>query len=590
MTWTVAPAPPERMTGPGWFVPGEETSQPPTGGGWFALLEKVAPLNGGGTLAVAVRPHVAITAAFGGDGAVLPALAPRNWRTVALSGTGELVGTFYETRSRAAAFSGSGAYDAEINDGLSASIQAGIAARLSGDGALTTVITGGMSYPDGLSAIIVFKAYTYQPSLAGGGSLSATVEARVIAPVSAALSGGGTLSATVSARYASSPALGGGGTLSAAVVGTVNMSNFLDEFIRADSTTSAGPAWTNRYNTLGVSGNAAYATGSGDGSWGIATPNVVMVNDDMEASVIVKAPIGGNDYTLVGLGLNEAGQGAFYHCNGVGHYIYSQVTWYANWTMVAAVTSTAVATNDRLTVRRVGNVYTGLLNGVVMVSWTDSGNTIPRDSSHRLLEMGIYPGSRPADTFMAASGGVFDDFNRANANTLGHNWIQRKHSIGIVNGAAYPSIGTDWNNSTHITPMPTNDAEVSIVLAPIVGSTSTQVMLQLGCNESGQGAVYYSDGWTHYIISQADWNNSWTVQVQITGIVQPDGGTMTFRRIGNVYTGYLNGVLVPGLTWTDSGNVIPRDANHRLVGMIGYSPDVTPANYRMATSFTARGL
>jgi hypothetical protein len=55
--------------------------------------------------------------------------------------------------------------------------------------------------------------------------------------------------------------------------------------------------------------------------------------------------------------------------------------------------------------------------------------------------------------------------------------------------------------------------------------------------------------------------------------VQPGnttGDTITLRRVGNVYTALKNGNPIgAGLTWTDSGNLLARDANHRLVGCGG---------------------
>lgn len=346
----------------------------------ISALGQAANLVGTGSLSATTKPSYPLLVALPGNGSLTVVSAQIYSLLAAPSGSGTLSATAIGSSGVAVPLSGGGTLSGDIGQvfrsTLGASGTGTLSATAVGAQTGTAVLSGNGALSAALSQICSASA-----NMTGGGSLSATVTP--VMPTNAPLSGSGTLSATVSQRY----------TL-----------GFFDDFSRPDSTTSPGPLWTNRYNTLGVTGNAAYATGSGDGSWGIATPNVVMVNDDMEASVIVKAPIGGNDYTLVGLGLNEAGQGVFYHCNGVGHYIYSQVTWYANWTMVAAVTSTAIATGDVMTIRRVGNVYTGLLNGVPMVGWPDDGNTIPRDAAHRLLEMGVYPGSRPVDSFAANSG------------------------------------------------------------------------------------------------------------------------------------------------------------------------------------------
>lgn len=172
---------------------------------------------------------------------------------------------------------------------------------------------------------------------------------------------------------------------------------YSDDFVRANSNTSAGPNWTNRRNTVGVFGNAAYPATTDAPC--LATYNSVMAGNDMRVDVTVGTSSGGGYayYFYIILGANTAGQSVILSIAPLGlnySYIYSKAS---AWTdaSTARATSTSAQTwsaGDLFTIKRVGNLYTALHNDVAIdgLAWTDSGDLHPRDSSHRIVGMGGY--------------------------------------------------------------------------------------------------------------------------------------------------------------------------------------------------------
>lgn len=259
MSWSTAVAPPERQHGPGWSTsptpPGRQT-----GAGWFARTERVTAFVGDGTLTGVPSPRYRITASFTGAGALAAALAARHSRTATLTSVGDLVAALYEITFRTAAFTGTGQYDAGINDGLSAIIQAGIGAWFSGGGVLLIDTEGGAPPADGLTAQLVGRylipayfdsegqlignlgeikqaladlggdgiltadpaqIYALLGGLVGSGALSATAY-RSTFDVLAPLLGSGVLSATGFAKYLTSVGFSGAGAFTALLLQIYN--------------------------------------------------------------------------------------------------------------------------------------------------------------------------------------------------------------------------------------------------------------------------------------------------------------------------------------------------------------------------------
>jgi hypothetical protein len=182
-----------------------------------------------------------------------------------------------------------------------------------------------------------------------------------------------------------------------------------DDFNRANSTTSAGTDWTNRNGVLGINSNAAYGVTSG--SYNIASHGTVMDGDDFEITVTIGSVSSGSGshITVIG-GANSTGQSAvgFWQPSGTCN-IYTMTAWNMSGLTARATSSSGVtlATGDTLTLRRVGNVYTGLRNGsaIAGMTWTDSGTALPRDSARRIVGCGSHNSSgayRRIDSFEAA--------------------------------------------------------------------------------------------------------------------------------------------------------------------------------------------
>ena len=183
------------------------------------------------------------------------------------------------------------------------------------------------------------------------------------------------------------PTMAGEGTLSATAV--INKLHLADDFNRANSTTSAGPGWTNRRQVIGVKSNDAYPV-VGASTYAMASYATVLGTDDMEVSVVIGTPEGSGSAAQVGvlLGANTAGQCAFATWTAGSNLINLRriSTWTGSVTDMDNQTQT-LNVGDVFTLRRVGNVYTTWVNGVRSFAppWTDSGNLIPRDANHRIV-------------------------------------------------------------------------------------------------------------------------------------------------------------------------------------------------------------
>lgn len=170
-----------------------------------------------------------------------------------------------------------------------------------------------------------------------------------------------------------------------------------DDFNRSNSTTSAGPDWTNRLNTMGVESNAAYPVSIGVDADAMATHNTAMSVDDMQVDIVIgSVPFGIGSHVYAILGANTTGACAYLRVTPSGYAglpaaIYTKPDWATAGTQRDTSTSyVSFVSGDKLSIKRVGNVYTGLKNDseITGLSWTDSGNIVPRDSSHRLVGIG----------------------------------------------------------------------------------------------------------------------------------------------------------------------------------------------------------
>lgn len=178
-----------------------------------------------------------------------------------------------------------------------------------------------------------------------------------------------------------------------------------DNFNRADSTTSAGPQWTNQNGVMGIDTNTAYSVSTG--VWTQATNNTPLTGDDFSVTVTLGSLAGsGSDYVEIIGGANSSGAAPVAILLGSALAIYTQSAWGLSGAAARVSNSFSWTTGDVFEFRRVGNVYTTWKNGVGTSSnWTDSGGAITRDSSHRLAGMGGFAGSgayRRIDSWAAA--------------------------------------------------------------------------------------------------------------------------------------------------------------------------------------------
>lgn len=164
---------------------------------------------------------------------------------------------------------------------------------------------------------------------------------------------------------------------------------YSDDFNRADSTTSIGTNWTNQQFTMGINGNAAYPFSQFVQCYATFTP--IMTFDDMIVSITAGTlQAGGNDGVQIVLGANSTGEcvvGSFLQGNPAS--IRSLTAWASETSRATTAGNITYASGDVLSIERTGNVYTVKQNGsTIGLSWTDSGNIVPRNSTHRIVGLG----------------------------------------------------------------------------------------------------------------------------------------------------------------------------------------------------------
>ena len=177
-------------------------------------------------------------------------------------------------------------------------------------------------------------------------------------------------------------------------------------------------------------------------------------------------------------------------------------------------------------------------------------------------------------TVVSAGAHYSDDFNRADATTLGANWTQRNtvstNQFQIVGNAARAAT-TDFSLmsvSTWVQPMRSNHHRVNAVLknfgfADIMvifvrSNATTQVALMA----SGIGFALPLS-----IFTSTSYENAWgtgTQQVNL-GVFVADGDTISLEANSSRYTAYQNGVALG--YWDDTGAIAPVDSSHREVGI-----------------------
>lgn len=168
----------------------------------------------------------------------------------------------------------------------------------------------------------------------------------------------------------------------------------------------------------------------------------------------------------------------------------------------------------------------------------------------------------------------FDDFNRTNG-ALTTPWLSRSGSVmPVINAnAVQHSTGSGNTNqyAIHNQPLPTDDADITVkIKTPVGQSKVTTTYFYVFFHAQPQSAQ--NDDWIVAVFSgAANANGIYTLSssgmftrrtTSTTSFVT--GDTLTLRCRGTAYSILRNGTLISsGGSWTDSGNVVPRDANHR---------------------------
>lgn len=171
-----------------------------------------------------------------------------------------------------------------------------------------------------------------------------------------------------------------------------------------------------------------------------------------------------------------------------------------------------------------------------------------------------------------------DDFNRADATTLGPNWDNRSvagDSMGIRSNRAYPysAYGNRYPSATWITPLATDGQKVSARFRWTVLPTNAVFFLWFASSPTLQCLVLVIGGATGPTLRIgycSNWApNTSTFPVTNTTVTVKDGDEISMDRAGSstVIRARINGVAV--CTW-DAGGVLPIPGG-RLLGIGGQS-------------------
>lgn len=396
----------------------------------------------------------------------------------------------------------------------------------SGDGSLTATVT---------------KIERRTPQFSGGGLLVGAPQP--IVPGSAVLAGDGSLAAQFSQIIPIAIAQTGQGTLSAI----------------AYDATIGNPAWFLGEGTLSASVIGGWSQGDGLSAWWYQIyPQAVQLT--------------GNG-SLAGLLIGEL-QNVVAQFAGAGA-LSSATVIAVNRVLVAFAGSGALSSQAYQLFRALVNLNGGGALGATTViqyllapQYGGGGILTPTTSQ-------IYNASTPTFT---------DGIVRANSTTSpGNGWTNRNGVIGVISNALYPVPVTTWCEATAPVTMAQDDMEVSIVLGAFTGGGDYATIL-LGMSAAGEGIfAFFNGGSGVTIYTQSLWDTTGLASQASAAVATSNvGDQWTVRRRGNTYTVFYNGGLV--LTWPDSLNIIPRDANHRQVGVAQYTDGT---GYRAIESFTA---
>jgi len=351
-----------------------------------------------------------------------------------------------------------------------------------------------------------------------------------------------------------------------------------DDFNRADSGT-LGSNWVQHAADLDIVNNEAIGTADGTEGW--STWVDPMNGDDVEVEIILGSIGASWPYVWVFVGSDSTGE----RVSAMFYYLGArvQIQRHPDWTQADAqywgVSGLAApAQGDTFTLRRHGPTYAALINGVVVVTATDTSSGIPIDEDHRLVgigSLGTAGCETGIDVFSARDltdgleAPYYDDFDRPdNSFHIGEFWNipPETASIELVSNQVVAT-DTNWGLATWGYPMGGDDFKVEVTVGDMT-TTDPRVLLLLGGNGAGEVATVQYRGYDEELEygDIAEWGENPSV-AHTHQLAAPlvEGDKFGVHRIGDVYYVYINDAQVD--TWDDGGSGVPRDADHRLVGI-----------------------
>lgn len=180
--------------------------------------------------------------------------------------------------------------------------------------------------------------------------------------------------------------------------------------------------------------------------------------------------------------------------------------------------------------------------------------------------------------------GYTDNFNRANNATLGAAWTNQLNTMGIESNEAAPMTGSFQYASLNMA-VTSNDRRVSVTVGAKVGAGANEdIFIVIAASAAGNSvyASFDNQAALFRIQTRTTWGGGATNWAAVSGSFLTNE-TLSIERVGTLYTVKKNGAAI-GLSWNDSGGIVPIDGSHQLVG-IGSS--ISAGNYRRCDNFLA---
>lgn len=178
-------------------------------------------------------------------------------------------------------------------------------------------------------------------------------------------------------------------SLGEAVVQGAAPALYYDEDFNLPDQNGYGPAWYTTGQNQGISSGAAVSKGTKDGLR--SAQYVFALNyDDQEVEGQSTGSIDNNAPATLFLrtSLNMRSGVGFQFSNSRVE-LYSFIGGYPSGVVSRKSSNYTVPNGALLRIRAVGNVYTAYVNGDLALSWTDSGNVMPKGSAYRFWGFGV---------------------------------------------------------------------------------------------------------------------------------------------------------------------------------------------------------